>query len=384
MTPTAGNPRRRFLPSVPPTRAPFAALRFLRLRFRLLILLFFPSLYVLLLSATYSIDRNSFLIDFLPVLAFSSGLVLLLFLFLPSSFRVLPRPPTFPLLLSIRAFSFWNRTDRRTGLAVQPYSNGDVYEGELRWGKCYGSGVYYYHKSGKYEGDWIDAKYDGHGVETWTKGSKYKGQYKKGLRHGFGVYRYHTGDLYAGEWLNGQSHGYGVHTCENGSRYVGEFKWGLKHGLGYFRFRNGDTYAGEYFADKMHGFGVYHFADGQCYEGAWQEEKREGLGMLSFASGESQSGHWASGVLEISTSRNPFAGASFAVNHTRVLNSVQDARTAAQKAYDVRRVDDKVNKAVAAANIAADAAAAAGSKAVQIEKRDRGIEYVHDLPLEIV
>ncbi|ONK63788.1 uncharacterized protein A4U43_C07F18930 [Asparagus officinalis] len=114
----------------------------------------------------------------------------------------------------------------------QVYNNGDVYEGEFHKRKCSGSGVYYYYMSGRYEGDWVDDKYDGYRVETWARGSRYRGQYRQGLRHGFGVYRFYTGDVYAGGWSNGQSHGCGVHTCEDGSWYVGEFKWGVKHGLG--------------------------------------------------------------------------------------------------------------------------------------------------------
>ncbi|KAJ1408080.1 MORN motif [Sesbania bispinosa] len=98
--------------------------------------------------------------------------------------------------------------------------------------------------SGRYEGDWIDGRYDGCGVETWARGSRYRGQYRQGLRHGFGVYRFYTGDVYAGEWSNGQSHGCGVHTCEDGSKYVGEFKWGVKHGLGHYHFRG--VYRGWY------------------------------------------------------------------------------------------------------------------------------------------
>ncbi|KAF7814427.1 phosphatidylinositol 4-phosphate 5-kinase 1 [Senna tora] len=41
------------------------------------------------------------------------------------------------------------------------YSNGDVYEREFHKGKCFGSGVYYYNISGRYEGNWVDGKYDG-------------------------------------------------------------------------------------------------------------------------------------------------------------------------------------------------------------------------------
>ncbi|XP_020272379.1 phosphatidylinositol 4-phosphate 5-kinase 2-like [Asparagus officinalis] len=87
------------------------------------------------------------------------------------------------------------------------YNNGDVYEGEFHKRKCSGSGVYYYYMSGRYEGDWVDDKYDGYRVETWARGSRYRGQYRQGLRHGFGVYRFYTGDVYSGGWSNGQNYG---------------------------------------------------------------------------------------------------------------------------------------------------------------------------------
>lgn len=120
---------------------------------------------------------------------------------------------------------------------VEFYSNGDFYEGEFHKGKCNGSGVYNYFVKGRYEGDWIDGRYDGYGIESWARGSRYRGQYRQGLRHGYGVYRFYTGDSYAGEWCNGQSHGVGVQTCSDGSCYVGEFKCGVKHGLGVYHFR---------------------------------------------------------------------------------------------------------------------------------------------------
>lgn len=43
----------------------------------------------------------------------------------------------------------------------------------------------------------------------------------------------------------------------------------------------------------------------------------------------------------------------------------QEARRAAEKAYDVAKVDERVNRAVAAANRAANAARVASVKAVQ-------------------
>lgn len=121
---------------------------------------------------------------------------------------------------------------------VEFYSNGDFYEGEFHRGRSNGSGVYNYFVNGRYEGDWVDGRYDGYGIESWARGSRYRGQYRQGLRHGYGVYRFYTGDSYAGEWCNGQSHGVGVQTCSDGSSYIGEFKYGVKHGLGCYHFRS--------------------------------------------------------------------------------------------------------------------------------------------------
>lgn len=364
--------------------------RIVRLHIRLILLLSLPFFYFLVSHPT-----TSFFLDFLSAFAFSAALLFSLNL-------ALPRLPSIRLFLArslpIKLSSskqvsrnalpvFWSigsraKIDKRvnSGCYVQAYSNGDVYEGEFHKGKCSGSGVYYYYMSGRFEGDWIDGKYDGYGVETWARGSRYRGQYRQGLRHGFGVYRFYTGDVYAGEWSNGQSHGCGVHTCEDGSRYVGEFKWGVKHGLGHYHFRNGDNYAGEYFADKMHGFGVYVFANGHRYEGAWHEGRRQGLGMYTFRNGETQSGHWQNGVLDIpSTQNTSYPVSPVAVYHSKVLNAVQEARRAAERAYDVAKVDERVNRAVAAANKAANAARVAAVKAVQKQMHHR--RNSDDLPM---
>ncbi|KNA11360.1 hypothetical protein SOVF_135910 [Spinacia oleracea] len=370
-------------------------LRRLRVHLRLLLLLALPFFYFLV-----SHPSHSFILDFLSAFAFSAALLFSLNLALPRlpSIRVfLNRSFPFPIKLSSPSAAsrplpvFWSIGSRSkvekkvsSGCWVQVYSNGDVYEGEFHKGKCSGSGVYYYYMSGRYEGDWIDGKYDGHGVETWARGSRYRGQYRQGLRHGFGVYRFYTGDVYAGEWSNGQSHGCGKHTCEDGSRYVGEFKWGVKHGLGHYHFRNGDTYAGEYFADKMHGFGVYKFANGHRYEGAWHEGRRQGLGMYTFRNGETQAGHWNNGILDVPSTQNATCPVSpVAVNHSKVLNAVQEARRAAEKAYDVAKVDERVNRAVTAANRAANAARVAAVKAVQ-KQMHHDIKHDHQTPAPIV
>ncbi|KAK7282741.1 hypothetical protein RIF29_11761 [Crotalaria pallida] len=238
---------------------------------------------------------------------------------------------------------------------VEFYSNGDFYEGEFHRGRSNGSGVYNYFVNGRYEGEWVDGRYDGYGIESWSRGSRYRGQYRQGLRHGYGVYRFYTGDCYSGEWCNGQSHGVGVQTCSDGSCYIGEFKFGVKHGLGCYHFRNGDRYAGEYFGDKIHGFGIYHFANGHCYEGAWHEGRRQGIGIYTFRNGDRRCGEWDAGNL-----KHPLPPITDVA-----LRAVQAARKTAENAINLRRVDDQVNKAVISANRAATAARVAAVKAVQ-------------------
>ncbi|KAL3499792.1 hypothetical protein ACH5RR_038885 [Cinchona calisaya] len=352
-----------------------------RVHLKVFILLSLPGVYFFT-----STHRWRFLLHFLYVIAFSVFIVISLNL-------ALPRFPSVRLFLEktlcikLKSLSpqpkhhhhhhppvVWSigqkpKSEKRqqSGSWVQVYGNGDVYEGEFHKGKCSGSGVYYYHLSGRYEGDWIDEKYDGYGVETWAKGSRYRGQYRKGLRHGVGLYRSYTGDVYSGEWCNGQCHGCGIHTCDDGSSYIGEFKWGVKHGLGHYQFRNGDTYAGEYFADKMHGFGVYHFANGHRYEGAWHEGRRQGFGTYTFRNGETQSGHWENGILNASSIQGAgtISGSSLAFDHGKVLHAVQEARRAAEKAAELANTEERVKRAVAAANKAANAARVAAVKAVQ-------------------
>ncbi|KAK9052993.1 hypothetical protein SSX86_029623 [Deinandra increscens subsp. villosa] len=369
----------------------------IKVPFRVLIFLFLPSVYY------FSLSYRSFYLYILFVIAFCS--------FLLSSFNLTSLHATN--LPSIRLFVARNfpnlklyksdhnaseshppvvwsigskarfEENTNSGFLVKVYSNGDVYEGEFYKGKCSGSGVYYYNLNGRYEGDWVDQKYDGYGVETWAKGSRYRGQYRQGLRHGYGVYKFYTGDMYAGEWFKGQCHGCGIHTCEDGSKYSGEFRGGIKHGLGHYRFRNGDTYAGEYFADKMHGFGVYRFANGHRYEGAWHEGRRQGFGMYTFRNGDTQSGHWDNGVLTVLTSRDSFlSGSSSSVSHAKVLKAVQEARRIAEKAVSAADVEERVNRAVTAANRAANAARVAAVKAVQNRLPQPGDN--DDLPLDIV
>lgn len=339
-----------------------------------------PIVFLLLVSLSSLYFLTSKSLDFIWVFAFFAALVICLTLALPNfrSVRIF-FSKSYPLqasvtnsdpshaphvVWSIGSNPKWDKSGI-SGYWVKGFSNGDVYEGEFHRGKCSGSGVYHYYMCGKYEGDWVDGKYDGYGVETWAKGSRYRGQYRNGLRHGVGMYKFYTGDIYEGEWSNGQSHGCGVYSSKDGCKYVGEFKWGIKHGFGHYHYRNGDVYAGEYFADKIHGFGVYKFGNGHQYEGSWHEGRRQGFGVYTFRNAEIQSGYWQNGLLDKVGNHAELPGAPSSSNSCKISKVVEEARQASKKAYAVTMVDIRVNTAIVAANRAANAARVAAVKAVQ-------------------
>ncbi|XP_057996501.1 uncharacterized protein LOC110639401 [Hevea brasiliensis] len=144
----------------------------------------------------------------------------------------------------------------------------------------------------------------------------------------------------------------------------------------------------------MHSFGVYQFGNGHRYEGAWHEERMQGFGMYTFRTGEAQSGQWQNGVLDVLNSENGLHGSLYTVSHSKVLYvvqvfneptiylmsykvyaylgtdvvwllTVQEAQRAAGKAYVVARLDERVNKTIAAAKKVANVVRIIVVKAVQ-------------------
>ncbi|KAK4397087.1 hypothetical protein Sango_1545300 [Sesamum angolense] len=295
---------------------------FHQLPLRIHLVLSLPFLYFMV---TY--PSRSFILDFPFAFAFSYVLLFSLNL-------TVPRLPT------IRLFLVRSLPDK-IRKKDHDYSNGDVYEGEFHEGKFSGGGVYYYQMSGRYEGDWIDGKHDGYGVETWAMGSRYRGQYRQGLRHGIGVYRFYTGDMYAGEWSNGQSNGWGMHTCEDGSRSILCLQVFLKCN----EFTKSDiVFATGMATDMLENILLTRYMDLESITLPTATVMR-GLGTRV-----------EDRVLEHIPSEmetlNPAIGKT-------------GARRAAEKAQAATTLDERVNKAVTAAVLAANAARVAAVKAVQ-------------------
>ena len=64
-----------------------------------------------------------------------------------------------------------------------------------------------------------------------------------------------------------------------------------------------------------------------------------------------------------------------------MLSCIQEARQASKKAYDIAKIDERVNKAVSASNKAANAARVVAVKAVQKRMLNHNSD---DLPTAIV
>lgn len=122
-----------------------------------------------------------------------------------------------------------------------------------------GYGVYLYNNGSKYEGNWVNGKFQGKGTFTRSDGSlMYKGEWENDLINGYGVYLWTDGNKYEGNWVNDKQNGYGVFLFNDGRKYEGNWKEGKKDGYGIFTLTNGKLlYKGEWENDLFNGLGVY-------------------------------------------------------------------------------------------------------------------------------
>eukprot|EP00960_Hanusia_phi_P054807 762781-Hanusia_phi.AAC.10 len=145
-------------------------------------------------------------------------------------------------------------------------------------------GTFIYADGSRYEGEFVDGRFEGKGKRTYHDGSEYSGSFHDGRRHGKGVYWDVDGNVYDGEFLEGVCQGIGTKTWVSGRTYRGEWKQNKASGLGEESFpQQGDFlfYAGEFVDGRWCGHGECHYPNGNVFKGAWKDNKREGRGVLS-------------------------------------------------------------------------------------------------------
>lgn len=126
----------------------------------------------------------------------------------------------------------------RNGYFTVTYTDGDKYEGSFVNDKYEGKGKYTFANGNVYDGDWKDGKRTGKGTMTYSDG-KYEGNWKSDIRTGKGKYTWNEGAIYDGEWKEDKITGYGKKTWTNGDEYLGNFLDGYLHGYGVYSSKSG-------------------------------------------------------------------------------------------------------------------------------------------------
>ncbi|HFC00843.1 MAG TPA: hypothetical protein ENJ53_08585 [Phaeodactylibacter sp.] len=128
------------------------------------------------------------------------------------------------------------------------FSNGDVYDGELKYGIP-----------------------DGKGLMKFHGGDEYLGDFKNGVIEGKGAILLANGDSYHGDWANGEADGEGTYKKNDGSSFKGSFSKGKRHGSGEVIWKTGDTLNGVWNNDKLEGKTIFEFANGDRLESNWSD-----------------------------------------------------------------------------------------------------------------
>ena len=153
------------------------------------------------------------------------------------------------------------------GQGKEAYPDGRVYEGQFSQGQKQGSGKMIYQKKpgcrarGFYEGEWANDKFNGFGKEGLPNGNIYEGYFKDGQRHGEGLMEYVkvpgsvADGKYQGDWVEGKYNGRGKEKYKNGNVYEGQFKNDKRHGKGRMEYalRAGAKFEGYYEGEWVNG-----------------------------------------------------------------------------------------------------------------------------------
>ena len=173
------------------------------------------------------------------------------------------------------------------------YANGDIYEGELKYGERNGQGTMKYANGDIYKGEWYFGYITGRGSMTYANnGGAYHGEWDMGTYKGIGTYIYADGSNYTGEWDYGKHNGQGIMSYANDDCYDGEWKMGHRNGRGKMAYANDDYYDGEWKMGYRNGLGKMTYANGDCYDGGWMMDIRNGQGKMTYFNGSIYEGEW--------------------------------------------------------------------------------------------
>ena len=120
---------------------------------------------------------------------------------------------------------------------------GDYFIGHYKNDKWNGKGALYL-KDGriKYEGNFVNDKFEGHGRYNFESGKYYIGQWHNDMQNGKGkIYEKNGKLLFEGDFIDDMMDGIGKLYLSNGNYYIGKFMKGKIHGKGKLYLKDGST-----------------------------------------------------------------------------------------------------------------------------------------------
>ncbi|MGC8119307.1 PEGA domain-containing protein [Marinobacter sp. VGCF2001] len=178
---------------------------------------------------------------------------------------------------------------------LEAFTTVNYQDGEWRGGITTGDGTWEDTSGLRYEGHFVDGKFEGTGTAWYADGSRYDGDWKAGQRHGEGRWRDADGTTYTGQLRNDQFHGRGTLTLANGDILTGAWEQGRMNGHGSLTTSDGMLYVGGFRQDEFHGQGALTYPDGRSYEGEFSNGEFHGSGSEIFADGKKYDGQYMEG-----------------------------------------------------------------------------------------
>jgi hypothetical protein len=102
--------------------------------------------------------------------------------------------------------------EMKSTMQTKVYVDLSKYKGEFLDQKRHGVGIYYYTNGDIYAGSWRDDVFEGYGCYIFSSGERYEGELKHGKKHGKGTYYYINGGVYEGTWAFDNKNGHGIYN----------------------------------------------------------------------------------------------------------------------------------------------------------------------------